>query len=339
MRIIDQYRFESNTIFVTMTPTNGFVAGIYVVFASGTVTVDWKDGTIENFTSGVEKTHIYDTAGTYVTEISGSILNITKFRADTCNISKLENFKTGLLTDLQLFSNYLTGELDLSLAPVSGAFYVYSNSDLTSIKFATTGNAKITDFRAYACKLTGTLNLANVPIGTQFSVYGNSLLTGITFATSGNSVVTSGSVRQCNLTGVLDLSAVPIGGAGSYFYFYSNPLLTGITFADSGNGIFSDIRAYSCALDYISFTKAGISLSANNCSIRIEGNGMAAGDVNHILVNLLSLVFEEIIGGDYTGRVINIGGSNADPDTSSGGYNGVSARTTLQSLGFTVTIT
>jgi hypothetical protein len=66
---------------------------------------------------------------------------------------------------------------------------------------------------------------------------------------------------------------------------------------------------------------------------------MAVADVNHILVDLYSLVSGEPGGGSYTGRVINIGGTNADPDSSSGGYNGTAAKTSLEGKGITVTIT
>lgn len=47
----------------------------------------------------------------------------------------------------------------------------------------------------------------------------------------------------------------------------------------------------------------------------------------------------EVNYGGYASRSINIGGTNADPDTTSGGYNGTAARTSLQGKGFTVTIT
>lgn len=48
------------------------------------------------------------------------------------------------------------------------------------------------------------------------------------------------------------------------------------------------------------------------------------------------------MGGSGTGLAAGaglIGGTNADPDTTSGGYNGTAARNSLITKGFTVTIT
>ena len=433
MYIINQYiaKDYANIIKVTMTPTNNFTAGINVTFASGTVTIDWGDGTIENFTSGTEKTHLYSTAGTYVAEISGSITNITKFIADTSKITKIENLKTGLLTDFRIFSNLYSGTLDMSLAPISATFYTYSNANLTGITFATTGNAKVTsmscracnltgnlnlsnvpigatfemdtnsgltgitfassgntivtyltlnncglsgtldltnvpigtnfqvhnnsslsgitfassgntkvtNFLAYSCGLSGTLDLSNVPIGTLFKIYSNSSLSGITFASSGNSIVTTFQAYSCGLSGTLNLSNVPIGGASSTISIYSNSSLTAITFASSGNGLMKTWSFNANNLNYINLASTGMSLSQNSINLYVNDNGMDAGDVNHILVDLYSLVSGEGSGGAYTGRNIFIGGTNSDPDGTSGGYDGTTAKTNLEGKGFTVTIT
>lgn len=66
---------------------------------------------------------------------------------------------------------------------------------------------------------------------------------------------------------------------------------------------------------------------------RFEGNGWSAAIVNHVLADI-----DSITVAGFTGN-INIGGTNADPDTTSGGYDGVAARNSLIAKGRTVTIT
>jgi hypothetical protein len=61
---------------------------------------------------------------------------------------------------------------------------------------------------------------------------------------------------------------------------------------------------------------------------------MTAAQVNKILVDL-----DSILTSSPPSRIINIGGTNADPDTTSGGFNGTAARNSLIAKGITVTIT
>jgi len=238
-------KVSADAIKITMTPTAGFTAGINLTFASGTLTIDWKDGSAtENFVSGIELTHTYTLAGTYIAEITGDLLGITKFVADNSRITFISGLKTGLLTEFNINTNLYIGVLDMSLAPISGIFRPYSNAGLTEIIFATSGNGIVNNLIIRFTAITS-LNLSNVPIGGSVEIRSNSSLTTLTFASSGNVKVTAFRLYTNNLTGVLDLSNVPIGGL---FQVYSNTLLTGITFASSGNSLVSDFKVYSCNL-------------------------------------------------------------------------------------------
>jgi len=66
----------------------------------------------------------------------------------------------------------------------------------------------------------------------------------------------------------------------------------------------------------------------------VKGNGWSAAIVNQVLVNI-----DGISAAGFTSRSIAIGGTNTDPDTTSGGYDGSAARTSLQGKSFIVTIT
>jgi hypothetical protein len=322
---------HQNKIKITMTPTANFVAGINLTFASGTLTFNPGDGgASSNFVSGTEKLYTYANAGTYVAEISGDLANITKFIADNCRITKIENLKTGLLTDFRINNNLYSGILDMSLAPVSGIFYCYTNPNLTGIIFKSTGNSRVNDFEAYGCNITGILDLVNVPIGTIFLCYSNPNLTNINLSLTGNTIMFLFQLNNCNLTDTLDLRNV-----GIYYNFFinNNPNLTNILFKSTGNSYPFNFRLYSCNLDYINLISGGMVYNVNSANIDIKNNGMSAADVNHILVDI-----DSIAPSGYTGRIINIGGTNADPDSSSGGYDGVAARNSLIAKGFTVTI-
>jgi hypothetical protein len=267
MNLINPYRFASpDVIKITMTPTAGFVAGINLTFASGTLTIDWKDGSVpENFTSGVEKTHTYASAGTYIVEISGSITNITKFIADTCRITLIENLKTGLLTQFELQSNLYSGILDMSLAPISVYFKAQANAGLTSVVFASVGNAQISTFRIDSCNLS-TLNLENVPITGLFYAYSNANLSSITFATSGNGKLTDCRISGCNYS-TLNFANVPVSGL---FYINSCSNLTSTTFSSTGNTTVTDLEFYGCPkLTGLDLTNVPVSttLSGYNCSL------------------------------------------------------------------------
>jgi hypothetical protein len=330
MKIINQHLNASlvEVIKITMTPTDGFTAGIMLGFATGTFSIDWKDGTVENFTSGVELTHTYASTGTYVAEISGVLSKINQFVADNCRITKIEDFKSGLLTNFQLHENLYSGSLDLSNATVSGTFYTYNNTGLTAIIFASSGNGKITDLQIMACKLTS-LDFSNVPLGDKVWFNSNTGLTSVTFASSGNSLVTSFYAHFTKLS-TLDLSNLPVSGT---FYTYSSTSLVSITFASSGNGNLNNFRLYKCNLNYIDIVSGGQGINVNNALVRLDDCAMNVTDVNHMLVD-----FDSIASSGYTGRVINIGGTNAAPDNSSGGYDGLAAKSSLEGKGFTVTV-
>jgi hypothetical protein len=62
-------------------------------------------------------------------------------------------------------------------------------------------------------------------------------------------------------------------------------------------------------------------------TIELQNNNMSAADVNHILVD-----FETIATNNHprwSEVTLNIGGTNDDPDSTSGGYDGLSAIATL----------
>lgn len=288
MIYIDQYQ-QRDSIKVTMTPTAGFVAGISVTFSSGTISIDWKDGTVDNFTSGVEKTHTYANAGIYVAEIYGSLINITKFVADSSRITKIENFKAGIVTDFSIQSNLYSGILDLSQITITGKLSIYSNPSLSGITFSSNANA-ISEFYANNCNISNTLNLSNVAIGGIFRLRYNANLTGFTFKSSGNSTVSEFTVNNCNI-GSIDLSNVPISGL---FSCASNANLSSIVFRISGNGTVTSFNASGCNFSILDLSSLPISTSfvvtnnPNLTSITFKSSGNSKVTLLQVYSNKLT---------------------------------------------------
>jgi len=235
---------RGSRILVGMSPTASYTVGFNLTF-TGNVYIDFKDGDgKEALTSGVEKTHLYAIADTYIAEISGDIETITAFTADNSKITFISGLSTGLLTDFDISDNEYVGNLNIIDAPVTGSLLVYSNPGLSGIDFSLFGNGTLTNLRFQSCDFTGRIDLGNVNISGTIFAFSNPNFTGFDFSTSGNGVVSSLNAGNCNITGILVLTNVRITNG---LTILNNPLLTGVSFATSGNGQ-TEISAQNCNL-------------------------------------------------------------------------------------------
>ena len=107
----------------------------------------------------------------------------------------------------------------------------------------------------------------------------------------------------------------------------NNPLLTNIIFPIS-NGDFSNggVGAQECDLNYVDMTPLS-GANFDNASIFFTNNNMITSDVNHILVDFSGNATYNSAG--WSNVELTIGGTNAAPDSSSGGYDGLAAITFL----------
>jgi len=243
---------------------------------------------------------------------------------------------SAIVTSIQAYLCNLTGTLDLSMLThgLSGSMRFYSNSNLTNITFAP-NTFLISQLWGYLCNLTGTLDLSMLTGGfTSVTLRSNPNLTQILFPTT-SALVNQLDIYSCNLTGTLDLSGLT-GLGGSPHRYYLNPNLTNIIFP-STTRTFGSLQVYSCNLGYIDLSVMPNMLKINAGVYTFQNNAMTAAEVNHILYDLSILALTETAGGDFTGRSINISGTNAAPDSSSGGFNGTQAVIDLQAQGVTVT--
>lgn len=268
---------------------------------------------------------------------------------------------SAIITDYTVTDNDITGVLNLSNLVVGGIFLVNGNANMTGITLGASSTV-FSFFRANNCDLTGTLNLSMLSgLGGQIRLGVNPNLTAVTFPTS--SVATSEFfIQQCDLTGTLDFSGMtgdhddfrvftnssltaitnpstsfimemysahscdltgtldmtPISNFAVDFDVHGNSNLTDIT-NPSTSTVLTDYLANSCDLGYIDFTV--FSGTNDDINIQLGNNNMTAAEVNEILVNL-----------DDTGWIdgtLNIAGTNAAPDGTSGGFDGLTAKTNL----------
>jgi hypothetical protein len=262
----------------------------------------------------------------------------------------------------QIFANYLvyncnlTGNLDLTpLSGLGGAFWVYGNSGLTSITHSVSSQI-FSSYLAYNCNLTGNLDLTPLSgLGGSLQVQSNPNLTGITHSPSSQNF-SQYQANTCNLTGTLDLSPLTKLGASNSdtslgnVLTHINPNLTNIIFPNSTQFFKNSTNSenagafalHSCNLDYIDFTPlSGATLlsgtTQGNPRISLRDNNMIAADVNHILVDFANIATINPTG--WSNINLNISGTNAAPDSSSGGYDGIAARDTLTGSPYNWTIT
>ena len=223
------------------------------------------------------------------------------------------------------------------------AYYCYATSAIYTITMSASHDDWSPISSITVNRISGVLDLSFItefPIaGGSISVNVNTYLTGITFAASVSGTLRSFQMTSAPGVAALDFSPFTISNSiyGNDFYIYGNVALASLTLP-SGTGALRYFYAHGCALGYIDFTVIPNCLKLNSQIINLYDNNMSATEVNHLLVNFAALASGESSGGDYTGRSINIGGNNACPDYSSGGYNGIAAVDALRLKGFTVTV-
>jgi len=260
-----------------------------------------------------------------------------------------------------IFTNYnvsscnITGLHNLTMFPnLGGSLQFNNNSNLTGITH-TASTENITFYLAQNSNLTGNHNLSWFPnLGGVVAITNNSNLTSITHTASTKNFIQY-NLHQCDLTGTHDLSMFSNFGGDStgstcYVTLYINPNLTDITFPTT-NGYFKNfvntesqgaLGLYSCNLNYVNFKPlSGVTFltgtTQGNPRISLRDNGMSATDVNHILVDFSGNTTTNPTG--WSNINLNIGGSNANPDSSSGGYDGLAAISFLTGSPYNWTIT
>jgi len=193
------------------------------------------------------------------------------------------------------------------------------------------GLTAITSFDLVQEDIVNQLDITGLVNCTSIRADFNTGMTSFIAATT-SVVITRLNINNCDITGLLNLSGMT--GLSNDIQLQDNPNMTGITNPATTQTILFYF-ANSCDLGYVDFTVMPNMTDINNCDIQLQGNSMTTAEVNQILVNLDSIS----VAGSFTGRSINIAGSNSAPDGSAGGFNGDAAVTSLIAKNFSVTTT
>lgn len=245
------------------------------------------------------------------------------------------------LTYLTAYNSNVTGDLDLTMWGDFGtSFYldIYNNSLLTGIDFPSSFTGTLFRIDANSCDLTGDFDLTMW--GTYyegFSIYlnDNPNLTDVSFNSSVTGRLNNLEISSTGLSGVFDLSMFStFSVTGGNIFLNNNSALTGVTLYPSAiTGYISKLYLHTnIFLGYVDLTILDTGISY--LSYQFTDNGWGAALVDRILYELDGISSS----GGYTNRSILIAGTNAAPtDGSSTGYDGLTAKSSLQSKGFTVT--
>jgi hypothetical protein len=246
---------------------------------------------------------------------------------------------TRTFTNYELNACNITGNHDMSMiTALGGNFNIASNPNLTGVTH-TASTEVFTNYNIAACDIQGTHDLSMFPnLGGTFLFYANSGLTDFNFHSTGSTeTFTRLQGYDCDLTtSNFDLSIFP--NIGSIINLHNNPNLSGITFPlstqtfknrNSTSNNDTAIGLNGCSLGYVNFhplsgaTMDPNATSSTGCDIFLQNNGMTTAEVNHILEDLSGITTNNL--STWSGLTLNIGGTNAAPDGSTGGYDGLSA--------------
>ncbi len=235
----------------------------------------------------------------------------------------------------------LTGNHDVSmLSGLGGEFRINLNPNLKNV----THSLNLNEFSLYDvsyCDITNNFDVSMLTdLAGWFEASNNPNLTGITHTTA-SKPISNYNVYNCNLMGTHDISMLT--GLGQPTLYYPNtqirldnnpnlktiifPILTGGTFLvkEIPYGIYALEFSECSSMEYVNFWPLSGSVMQTS-GINLYNNNITATNINHILVDLDTIT--TLNQPNWTGVTLNIGG-NSYPDSSSGGYDGITALNNL----------
>jgi hypothetical protein len=242
----------------------------------------------------------------------------------TVNFGDNTHNATGLL----YISDCNTTTLDFTKWLTIGSLQGNNNTNLSTILI--NHSFTITQAISFTSTSITSFDWSNANIVSSnffFALNNNSNLTTINNPTT-SGVFSSYRANNCNLLSI-DFSGLT--GLSGTVSLHNNLLLSSVILP-IGTETISNLSIYNCSLTTINILDMPNMTNINNGGYNLQNNSMTAAQVNKILVDL-----DAISIGVYTGRTINIAGTNAAVDSTSGGNDGLAAITSLQGKGFTIT--
>ena len=251
---------------------------------------------------------------------------------------------SGTLAKIDLSGNVgLTGSYtDSWVSAYNGNTDVYlTSTNFSSITISATGEVYRQQYQANT-SLT-TLNLAGASVkasGFTLSAYSCTALTSFSAPSSwaGAKIILLDLNSNTSLTGTLDLSGLDFVDSSSSSSIgklvLSNHAFTNVILPTAISHPIRQLSLGSAVNDSIAYDLASLgtgSFDQNASAVNLSSSIGTISEVNRMLVEI-----DGISSGGFTGRSLDFSGSNPAPDSTSGGYNGTAAVSSLVSKGFTV---
>lgn len=231
-------------------------------------------------------------------------------------------------TAVLLNGNELIEELDLTAfgSRFGGLFRIYGCILLDTLSLPT--SSRSVSVEAYDLDSLLALDLSSLTGLGGACRFNNSAIQTVTFPTTHGTAALFTLLYGygCDITGSLDLTPLANNLAG-IVSFYSNPNMTAVTFPSCSNTI-TQLLFSSCSLTAFDITP--LTGTNNNISISLQNNLLTAAAVNELLVDLDTK-------GWTNGTLTVSGTGNAAPDGTSGGFDGLTAKTNLVGKGWSIT--
>ena len=326
--VISRLFFRNNNALTGHIDMSGFtnLAGL-VVFNTTLVTgytFPTSTGTVTQLVLG------HNPAAT-ITEIDVSTVTVNGLMSIT-NAQNLTTLTLGLTNKAFPIGLTLTGlgpgsRIPLDLRPVGnlGRTLNIGTSQFTSVILPDNTGDEVVDFTCSSCNFLTTIDMRAIVAMDRFNADFCRLLTTLEFPVI-NTPFEEIRVRSC--TGLTTLDCSNLARLSHLFASGANNLINLTLPASTETWTTFDLN--STSVGYIDLT--GLTgLLAGRITINLLNMRLTAEDVNHYLVDL-----DSISALGVSGRIISIGGNNAAPDGTSGGFPGLLAIANLEAKGITV---
>ncbi|MBA4411134.1 MAG: hypothetical protein C0397_17165 [Odoribacter sp.] len=270
------------------------------------------------------------------TTVTGNSVSHTYANSNPKTVKLYCTSGTPSISDILIYNQYVVGMMDISHAAFASLVRVniYSNPQLTGITLPSVITGALEQFNVSYNGIVGDLYLtALVNFNSSASIsLNNNPITFVYFANTVSGLINSIDMRSCNIDYLASFTWLQKWTANASIILMNNPNLNAIHFSTNPHvGSLQSLDVRSCALSNASFAGWVSAMQAAGLVYIYQDNGMTAGEVNRLLWEL------NVVATNGSSGQIFIAGTNAAPDSSSDGYNGIAYKASLISKGFQVT--
>lgn len=294
-------------------------------------------------------------------------LDISMFSAWTSNVTnqiqlqactkltilKLPNFTSGGVYRFYAYGLSSLTTMDASGIRMCGAYelYIKDNPLMNSLQLPSHLSDGFASLQLHSLPLITSMDISgyvpNTIITTGLTVYIHSNYAMSTFTMYSSALGTYTYFHlygNTSLSGILNVSNIRLFKTSAQFYLHNNGNVSEITFSATPMtvGTFSSLNlsanSYTSIPDLTRF--AASMFQQSGCTINISTCGLSSAQVNQILTTLNTLITTTLTRSIRVGNNTTlIPPENDIPDSTSGGYNGLTAKTALTVKSVSVYIT